>query len=169
MKKTHLIIIAIASTILNCLVGCTETRITQPPAASHVALDKSVEDAKGDQQKAATQVKKIVQRVTNPADKQLVIDLQSTIADLGYKLDTVTGQVKWYEVSYQTLYNHDVAQTQLAINLSEKLTKEQSKTAWWRHFALLGWGIISSLIVGVVIYFAGPWLGKILGALIKTP
>ena len=86
MKKRYLLILAAASFALNC-IGCAHAPATAalPPAASHVGVDQAVAAAKTSQQSAARQVAVIESKIADPATKQLVVDLHSTISDLGLK------------------------------------------------------------------------------------
>jgi hypothetical protein len=109
-QKSRLLFIigaAAASFLLNCFVGCAPVQPSLPLAASHVALDQSVANAQSDQHRAVVEAAKLAASDKNPADHQEIVDLQSTINDLGGKLNAVTGQVQWYEVQYAKTYNDD--------------------------------------------------------------
>ena len=106
MKKRYLLILAAASFALNC-IGCAHAPATAalPPAASHVGVDQAVAAAKTSQQSAARQVAVIESKIADPATKQLVVDLHSTISDLGLKLDDATAKIVWFEKQYADLYS----------------------------------------------------------------
>ena len=84
------------------LAGCAH----QPPlpvmavASPHAEVDHSLSEARLSQQAAATQVAAIAGAVTDPATKQAVLNLQSTINALGLKLETATGRLAWYEAQF---------------------------------------------------------------------
>jgi hypothetical protein len=67
-------------------------------------VDQSIAVAHDSQRKAAQQVTVIESKITDPALKQEVVDLHSTISDFGFKLDDATAKLQWYEGEYQVLY-----------------------------------------------------------------
>ena len=87
--------------------------------------------AKTSQQSAAKKVDQIIKTETDPVRKQKLTDLQSQIRDLGYKLDTATGKIAWYESQYQQLYleNSNLLKTVATVTQERDDARKQTATA----------------------------------------
>ena len=81
--------------------GCAhQLPVTPSYASPHDEVDAAISSARSSQQSAASQVSALARSVTDPATKHAVQDLQTTINDLGLKLETATGKIAWYEAQF---------------------------------------------------------------------
>ena len=92
------------------LSGCAHQERTPsaiPAIASHKNVDAAVAAVRLKQKEAERKVTVIEKGVTDPVLKQSVIDLHSTITDLGFSLNDATAKITWYEGQYTFLYSDD--------------------------------------------------------------
>ena len=184
MNKRHLAIIGAISFVLNCLTGCAHAPVTQalPPAASHVGVDQAVAAVHDSQQHAVDQVTVIEKKIADPALKQDIVDLHSTITDLGFKLDDATAKIVWYEKQYADLYSDNATTHQKLDWYGADDLKHIDGEAFWRKRAQVilyalaiafGWWFYGeakkmcvspvSGWIGLVIPFAAAALGAAVG------
>jgi hypothetical protein len=82
-------------------VGCAhQVSVATSSSPLHAEVDSAISDARISQQSAAYQVSAIVRSVSDPSTKRAVEDLQKTINELGFRLETATGKITWYESQY---------------------------------------------------------------------
>ena len=112
------------------LSACTHAPDTRPilPSASHVGVDQAVAAAHASQKHAETQVSSIEKKITDPVFKQDIMDLHSTITDLGFKLDDATAKIQWYEGQYKLLYD-DNAKAHVDLDKETAIAIQKTKEA----------------------------------------
>ena len=180
MKKRHLFILAALGTAIEFLfTGCAHQPVPSS-APSSAIIDNSLTNAIGSvshasrslsraQSNAATIYQTFTNAVTNTVLRQDFLDMESDLADTqdqlsktAASLTTTTNALVWYEQDSKD--THAIADSQALT-----IKKLDSSVSWWRSKALWAWGLIAAVLIGIAIYFGGPWLGKIFGAVIKTP
>jgi hypothetical protein len=155
--------------------GCAHQQII-PAAPSHAAIDsgvstiqKNTSDADDDVQSAQTQIQTIVKTVTNTVEVAQFTPITQALTDAHAKnleslatITSLTNNLAWYE-------NDDKATHEVAATQATTITSLQKSVSWWRSKALWEAGGYLLILCAVALYFGGPWLGKIAGAVIKTP
>lgn len=163
MKKRHLFFLAAIGTAIEFLfTGCAhqQSAPTLPPPASHTGVDQAVAAAKTSQQKAAQEVTVIEKAITDPVLKQQVVDLHSTISDLGFKLDDATAKISWYEGQYQQLYS-DLATATANLATETAIAAEKSKEA---HDNACQRDLFLYTMAAIFAVFCLQWAGKLVPA-----
>jgi hypothetical protein len=120
------------------LSGCAhQLPITPLASSAHYEVDAAISAARSSQQKASSQVSAIIRTVSDPATKRAVQDLQSTINDLGLKLETATGKIQWYEAQFDLLTSdRDAWKAKDARDLAARVQAEKERDALIWIFSL---------------------------------
>jgi hypothetical protein len=113
------------------LTGCAHEQVpVSSHAATHSEVDAFMSAARSVQQKASSQVAAIVRNVSDPATRHAVEDLQTTISDLGLKLETATGKIAWYETQFDLVsVDRDKWQAQDAQDKADRVQAEKERDA----------------------------------------
>lgn len=92
--KTLLVSIPIAVLLIS---GCAQnTKVPDSVSTARYGIDEALSSVRSTQQKAALQAASISRMVSDSKTKKAVSDLQTTISDLGFRLEDATGKIAWY-------------------------------------------------------------------------
>jgi len=118
--------------------GCaSQSNLKLNPSSVSSQVDSAISSVRVSQQSAASQVADIVHSATDPAIKHAAEDLQKTISDLGFKLETATGKISWYESQFEVVTGQrDWWQKKDGIDLAARVQAEKERDALIWIFAV---------------------------------
>jgi hypothetical protein len=156
-------ILAVFSAILTALVifgvsGCAHAPIPAVSSSPHAQVDAALSDVRISQQSAASQVTQLSQLVTGHESRHAVFQLQTTINDLGLKLEVATGKIAWYEAQYDLVIGQrDWWQAEDAKDKASRAEAEKERDALVWIFAVGCGGMALSTFRSALQVIQMPW------------
>lgn len=157
-------IMAVFAAILTSLVifgvtGCAHAPVMARISSSpHAQVDAALSDVRFSQQAAASQVSRLSQLVTGDESRHAVAQLQTTINDLGLKLEVATGKIAWYEAQYDLVVGQrDWWQSEDAKDKASRIQAEKERDALVWIFAIACGGMALSTFRPALQVIQMPW------------
>jgi len=149
----------LASAICMGMTGCAHAPVHASVSASpHAQVDAALSEVRISQQSAASQVSRLSQLVTGDESRHAVQQLQTTINDLGLKLEIATGKIAWYEAQYDLVIGQrDWWQSQDAKDKASRAQAEKERDALVWIFAVACGGMALSTFRSALQVIQMPW------------
>jgi len=149
----------LASVICMGMTGCASSPVmTRVSSSPHAQVDAALSDVRFSQQSAASQVSRLSQLVTGEESRHAVQQLQTTINDLGLKLETATGKIAWYEAQYDLVIGQrDWWQDQDGKDKASRVQAEKERDALVWIFAIACGGMALSTFRSALQVIQMPW------------